>query len=156
MHQKFVGRLSDEERGVCQEIIKQRKGSAQQFRRAQILLKTDAAGPAWCDVRIAEAFNCRVHTLAHLRKRLVTEGCEGALDGKKRQAPPTPCTLAGEAEAPLIALRLGKPPSGDGPWTLPRLADVMGRLAIVDAISDATVRKVRKKTACRSGRLSTG
>ena len=90
MHKKFVVRLSDEERGVCQEIIKHLKGSSQKFRRAQILLKTDADGPAWCDVRIAEAFNCRVQTIEQLRKRLVTEGFEWALDGKKRQAPPTP------------------------------------------------------------------
>jgi hypothetical protein len=39
MHKKCVVRLSDEERGVCQELIKKRTGSAQKFRRAQILLK---------------------------------------------------------------------------------------------------------------------
>jgi len=45
MHKKYVVRLSDEERGVCQEIIKHLKGSSQKFRRAQMLLKTDADGP---------------------------------------------------------------------------------------------------------------
>ena len=111
MHKKFVVRLSDEERGVCQEIIKHLKGSSQKFRRAQILLKKDADGPAWSDVRIAEAFNCRVQTIENLRKRLVTEGFALALEGKKRREPPTPCRLDGEAEARLIAMRLGKPPS---------------------------------------------
>jgi len=147
MHKKFVVRLSDEERGVCQEIIKHLKGSSQKFRRAQILLKTDADGPAWSDVRTAEAFHCRVQTIEPLRKRLVTEGFEWALEGKKRQEPPTPCTLDGAAEAQWIALRLGKPPSGDGHWTLHLLADEMVRLELVDAIRDETVRKVRKKTA---------
>ena len=147
MHKKFVVRLSDEERGVCQEIIKHLKGSSQKFRRAQILLKTDADGSAWPDVRIAEAFNCRVQTIENLRKRLVTEGFEWTLDGKQRQEPPTPCKLDGEAEAQLIALRLGKPPSGYGHWTLHLLADEMVRLDIVDAISYETVRKVLKKTA---------
>ncbi len=147
MHKKFVVRLSDEERGVCQEIIKHLKGSSQKFRRAQILLKTDAEGPAWSEVRTAEAFNCRVQTIEQLRKRLVTEGFAGALEGKKRQDPPTPCKLDGEAEAQLIALRLGKPPSGYGHWTLYLLADEMVRLALVDAISYETVRKVLKKTA---------
>src|SRR5918999_4395691 len=90
MHKKFVVRLSDEERGVCQESIKQLKGSSQKFRRAQILLKTDADGPAWSDVRTAEAFNCRVQTIEQLRKRLVTAGFAGALEGKKRQDPATP------------------------------------------------------------------
>ena len=147
MYKKFVVRLSDQERGVCQEIIKHLKGSSQKFRRAQILLKTDADGPAWSDVRIAEAFNCRVQTIEHLRKRLVTEGFAGALEGKQRQEPPTPCKLDGQAEAQLLALRLGKPPSGYGHWTLQLLADAMVRLDIVDAISYETVRKVLKKTA---------
>src|SRR5213593_4551971 len=57
MNKKYVVRLSDEERGVCQEIIKNLKGSSQKFRRVQILLKTDADGLAWSDVRTAEAFN---------------------------------------------------------------------------------------------------
>ena len=147
MHKKFVVRLSDEERGVCQEIIKHLKGSSQKFRRVQILLKTDADGPAWSDVRIADAFNCRVQTIENLRKRLVTEGFALALEGKKRQEPPTPCKLDGEAEAKLIALRLGKPPLGHGHWTLQLLADEMVSLEIVDAISHETVRKVLKKTA---------
>src|SRR5258707_1826951 len=147
MHKKFVVRLSDEERGVCQEIIKHLKGSSQKFRRAQMLLKTDADGPAWCDVRIAEAFNCRVQTLENLRKRLVTEGFECALDSKKRPQPPTPCKLDGEAEAKLIAMRLGKPPVGYGHWTLQLLADELVALEVVDSISHETVRKTLKKMA---------
>jgi transposase len=147
MNKKFVVRLSDEERGVCQEIIKHLKGSSQKFRRVQILLKTDAEGPAWSDVRIADAFDCRVQTIETLRKRLVTEGLALALEGKKRQEPPTPCKLDGEAEAQLIALRLGKPPLGYGHWTLQLLADEMVSVEIVDAISHETVRKVLKKPA---------
>ncbi len=147
MHKKFVVRLSDEERGVCQEILKHLKGSSQKFRRAQILLKTDADGPAWSDVRTAEAFTCRVQTIENLRKRLVTEGFDCALEGKKRQEPPTPCKLDGEGEAQLIAQRLGKLPLGYGHWTLHLLADEMVRLEFVDAISYETVRKVLKKTA---------
>ena len=147
MHKKYVVRLSDDERGVCQEIIKHLKGSSQKFRRAQILLKADADGPGWPDVRMAEAFNCRVQTIEHLRKRLVTEGFALALDGKKRREPPTPCKLDGEAEAQLIALRLGKPPAGYGHWTLQLLADELVALEIVDSLSHETVRKVLKTTA---------
>ena len=110
MHQQFVGRLSDAERGVCQESIKPLKGSSQKCRRVQMRLKTDANGPAWSEVRIAEALNGRVQTIENLRTRLVTEGVALALEGKQRQAPPTPCQLDGEAEATLLALRLGKPP----------------------------------------------
>jgi hypothetical protein len=83
MNKKYVVRLSDEERRVCQDIIKNLKGSSQRFRRAQVLLKADADGPGWPDVKIAEAFHCRVQTIENLRKRLVTESFERALDGKE-------------------------------------------------------------------------
>jgi transposase len=147
MNKKFIVRLLEEERVVCQEIIKNLKGSSQKFRRAQVLLKADADGPGWSDAKIAEAFNCRVQTIENLRKRLVLEGFELALDGKRRQEPPTPCKLDGEGEAKLIAMRLGKPPAGYGHWTLRLLADEMVVLEIVDSISHETVRKVLKKTA---------
>ena len=147
MNKKFIVRLSDEERGVCQQIVSKLKGSSQKVRRAQILLKADAEGPGWTDGKIAEAFNCRVQTIENLRKRLVTEGFALALEGKKRQQPPTPPKLDGKAEAKLIALRLGKPPAGYGHWTLQLLADELVALEVVDSISHETVRKVLKKMA---------
>ena len=147
MNKKFIVRLADEERAVCQEVIKKLKGSSQKVRRAQILLKADADGPAWSDSRIADAFNCRVQTIENLRKRLVMQGFNQALDGKKRQEPPIPCKLDGQAEAKLIALRLGKPPAGYGHWTLQLLADELVALEVVDSISHETVRKTLKKTA---------
>ncbi len=118
MYKKYIVRLSDDERQVCQDVLKHRKGSSQKFRRAQILLKADADGPNWIDARIAEAFSCRIQTIENLRKRLVTEGFETALNGKPRQSPPTPPLLDGRGESKLIALRLGKPPAGYGRWTL--------------------------------------
>jgi hypothetical protein len=147
MNKQYVVRLSEEERSVCQGIIKTRKGSSQTFRRAQILLKADADGSGWSDVTMAEAFNGRGQTIEPRRKRLVTESFALALDGQKRPAPPPPCTLEGAAEAPRIARRLGKPPMGDGHGTLPLLADDMVALEVVDTISHDTVRKTRKKTA---------
>jgi hypothetical protein len=112
-----------------------------------MLLKADADGPGWPDGRIADAFNCRVQTIEHLRKRVVTEGFEVAVDGKKRPEPPTPCKLDGEAEAQLIAMRLGQPPAGYGHWTLQLLADELVILEVVDSISYETVRKTLKKMA---------
>ena len=147
MHKKYVVRLSEEERGLCQEIIKNLKGSSQKARRAQILLKADADGPEWPDAKIAEAFGCRVQTIENVRKRLVTEGFELALQGKKRETPPTPPKLDGAAEAQLIAMRLGKPPAGYGHWTLQLLADELVALEVVDSISYETVRVTLKKMA---------
>ncbi len=146
MNKKFIVRLSDEERAICQEVVKKLKGSSEKVRRAQVLLKADADGPGWTDSRIAEAFHCRVQTIENLRKRLVTEGFQAALERKKRLEPPTPPKLDGAGEAKLIAMRLGKPPAGYGHWTLQLLADELVALEVVDSISHETVRKVLKKT----------
>ena len=146
MIKKYIVRLTDEERNVCQAIVKKLKGSSEKVRRAQILLKADADGPGWADVKIAEAFDCRVQTVENLRKRLVTEGFEQALERKKRQEPPRACKLDGVAEAKLIAMRLGKPPAGYGHWTLHLLAEEMVALEIVDSISYETIRRTLKKT----------
>jgi hypothetical protein len=146
MYKKYVVRLSEEERQVCQEVVRRLKGSSQKVRRAQILLKADADGPNWTDARIAEAFHCRVQTIENLRKRLVTEGFELALNGKERESPPTLPLLDGEGQAKLIALRLGKPPAGYGRWTLQLLADELVALEVVDSISIETVRQTLKKT----------
>ena len=147
MNKKYIVRLSDEERGVCQQIIKKLTGSSQKVRRAQILLKADADGPGWLDIKIAEAFNCRVQTIENVRKRLVTEGFALALNGQQRQEPPTRPKLDGAAEAQLIAMRLGKPPVGYGHWTLQLLADEVVALEVVESISHETVRKTLKKMA---------
>jgi hypothetical protein len=146
MNKKYIVRLSDQERQTCQEVIKKLKGSSQKVRRAHLLLKADAEGPAWSDVRIAEAFDCRRQTVEKLRQRVVTEGFEPALNGKQRPTPPTPPKLDGGGEAKLIALRLGKPPAGYGRWTLRLLADELVALEVVESISPETVRNTLKKT----------
>lgn len=147
MHKKYVVRLSDAERQVCREVVKKLKGSSQKVRRAQMLLKADADGPNWTDARIAEAFGCRPQTVETLRKRLVVEGFETALQGIPRSSPPTPPKLDGEGEAKLIALRLGKPPAGYGQWTLHLLAEQLVALEVVESISHETVRQTLKKMA---------
>ena len=146
MHKKYIVRLTKTERKTLEEVIKKLKGTSQKVRRAYILLKADVKGPAWPDARIAEAFDCRVQTIENLRKRLVTDGFELALNGKKRQTPPTEPLLDGKGEAKLISMRLGKPPAGYGRWTLKLLADEMIALEIVESISYETVRRTLKKT----------
>jgi hypothetical protein len=146
MHKKYVVRLSDVERDECRAIVAKLKGSSQKVRRAQMLLKADADGPAWTDEKIAEAFDCRTRTLENLRKRLVTEGFRLAIDGKQREQPPIACKLDGEGEAKLIAMRLNDPPQGYGRWTLQLLAEELITLNIVESICPETVRQTLKKT----------
>jgi len=146
MEKKYVVRLTDEERNVLREVVKKLKGTSQKVRRAQILLKADADGPNWTDKRIAEAFSCRTKTVENIRQRLVTDGFEIALNGKKRDTPPRQKLLDGEQEAKVIALRLGKPPKGFANWTLRLLAEQVVALEIVDFVSHETLRKTLKKT----------
>jgi hypothetical protein len=148
MLKRYVVRLSNEERQTCQEVVKKLEGTSQKVRPAQILLKTDADGPAWTDARIADAFSCRVQTVDNLRKRVVLDSFELALNGTQRQHSPTQPKLdgVGVGEAKLIAMRLGKPPAGFGRWTLQLLADELVALEVVDSICRETVRQTLKKT----------
>ncbi|MCH7753309.1 MAG: helix-turn-helix domain-containing protein [Planctomycetes bacterium] len=147
MKKIFIVRLTVQERHTLREVIKKLKGTSQKVRRAQILLKTDADGPAWTDSRIAEAFSCRRQTVEKIRQRFVESGFQETLDGKKRAKPPTEKLLDGEQEAKVIATRLGSPPKGYANWTLRLLARKVVELEIVDSASYETVRRVLKKTA---------
>lgn len=117
------------------------------MRRAQVLLKADADGPGWTDRQIAEAFGCRTKTVENIRQRLVQEGFEVALEGKRPAAPPRQPVFDGEQEAKVIALRLGPPPKGFANWSLRLLAEKVVELEIVEAVSHETVRRTLKKTA---------
>ena len=147
MNKKYLVRLSDAECRVCDDVVKELRGSSQKARRARILRQADAGGPAWADEEISAAFGCRVQTVENVRGRFVTEGFELALEGQKRQTPPTPPLLDGEAEAKVIAMRLGKPPAGYGRWTLRLLAEQVVELEIVASISHETIRTTLKKMA---------
>jgi hypothetical protein len=52
MRRKYIVRLTDAERAMLGQIVRTLKGSAQKVRRAHVLLKADADGPAWTDARI--------------------------------------------------------------------------------------------------------
>ena len=114
-----------------------------------MLLKADANGPNWTDTKIAEAFSCRTKTVENVRQRLVTVGFASALHREKPQTPPRQKQLDGEQEVQVIALRLGKPPKGFANWSLRLLAEQVVELAIVDAVSHETLRKMLKKTMIR-------
>jgi hypothetical protein len=145
MHKKYIVRLADSERATLEGVIKKLAGSSQKVRRAQVLLKADADGPAWTDARIAEAYNCRTRTVENIRERFVTRGFERTLHGPPPKAS-RPKLLDGQQEAKVIALRLGPPPKGYANWSLRLLAEKVVELAIVGSISHETVRQTLKKT----------
>jgi Homeodomain-like domain len=147
MLKKYVVRLTEEERGLLNKVVKKLKGSGQKVRRAQVLLKADAEGPAWTDARIADAFGCRIKTVENIRQSLVERGFEMTLDGKRRDQPATAKLLDGKQEAQVIATRLGAVPKGYANWTLRLLARKVVELEIVDSVSRETIRRTLKKTA---------
>jgi hypothetical protein len=128
-------------------VVKKLKGTSQKVRRAQILLKADANGPAWTDRQIADAFSCRTKTVENVRQRLIERGFKETLNGKKPDQPPTEKLLGGEQEAKVIAMRLGPPPKGYANWSLRLLARKVVELEIVPTISRETIRRTLKKTA---------
>lgn len=144
---KYTVRLTDSEREICCEVIGKLKGTGEKVRRAQMLLKADADGPAWTDARIADAFSCRTKTVENVRQRFVELGFEQTLNRKKSPTAGAKKLLDGNEEAKVIAMRLGSPPAGYGKWTLRLLARKVVELEIVKTISHETVRRTLKKTA---------
>ena len=147
MNKKYIVRLTDEERGRLAALVSKGRAAARKLTHARVLLKADADGPAWTDERIAEALEVGRRTVENIRRRLVEEGFEAALNRKKRCRPPREKILDGEREAKLIALACGRPPEGRKRWTLRLLSDKLVELDIVEAISYETVRRTLKKTS---------
>ncbi len=153
---KYIVRLTDEERKLCDETVDMLVGSSQKARRARTLRQVDANGPNWTDRQVAEAFRCRVRTVENTRRRCVLEGFTKALQGQPRPASAVSKLLDGEQEAQLIALRLGPPPEGYGNWSLRSLAQQVVALGIADSISHETARQTLKKTGSAETSWSTG
>jgi len=145
MQKKYIVRLTDAEREVLNRLLTQRRAASQKVRRARVLLKADVNGPNWPDAQISDAFDCSRKTVENLRERLVTEGFEVTIDGKPKSRTRGK-VLDGTQEAQIIALRLGRPPTGFANWTLRLLAEQAVTLELVESVSHETLRRTLKKT----------
>ena len=152
MNLKYKVTLTTDERQQLQDLIASGKAAAKKLAHARILLKADAAegGPAWPDLKIAEAVEVSTDTVGRVRQRFVEQGFEAALVRKPQEKPSRPRLLDGRAEAQLIKLACSAPPDGQAAWTMQLLADRLVELKVVPTISDETVRRALKKTS--SGR----
>jgi putative transposase len=138
--------LTEDERASLLALTKQGKIAARQLTRAHMLLQADAGE---MDAVIATALHVGMATVERVRKRCVEEGLEAALNERPR--PGGQRKLNGKQEAFLIALACSTPPEGRTSWTRPFLAHTLVERRAIDAISDATVRRTRKKTSSRRG-----
>jgi len=146
MYKKYVVRLTDQERGRLQTLVRRGRAHARSLLYARILLKADADGPErWTDERIAEALEVSTATVARERRRFLEDGLEVALMPKK-PGRPRRRVLDGRAEAHLIALSCSDPPEGRERWSMRLLAQKMVELEHVEALSHESVRRTLKKT----------
>jgi len=144
---KYVVELTSEERKALTAIIQAERMAAHKRRHARIVLKADQSpeGPGWKDADIANAFDCTIKSVERLRKRLVQQGLDAAMEHGNRGAYRAK-KLDGVAEAHLIATACSSAPEGRHRWTVRLLAEKMVSLGIVDSCSKTTVHNTLKKT----------
>lgn len=146
---RYIVRLDADERMRLERLVKVGKGAAARIRHANILLAVDEseAGGKMKDVDAAAAFHVSVRSIESLRRRLVEEGLDAALDRRKQVRPSVERMFDGEREARLVAVACGPRPPGRARWTLRLLADRMVSLEVVEHCSPQTVMRVLKKTS---------
>lgn len=144
---RYVVWLSGAEREQLERLLKVGKVAAYKRRHAEVLLKADEGelGPAWTDLRTAEAVGVTPVTVRNVRRRFVELGLEAVLNRKKQVRPSRQVVLDGEKEAKLIAIACGQRPAGQARWTLKLLAGRLVQLKIVPSVALETVRKTLKK-----------
>lgn len=147
MKKKYIVTLTQEERQMLQAMLSKGKAAARKLAHARILLKADASpgGPNWNDATIAQGLEVGRATVERVRKELVEEGLDAALNRRKPRRE-YDRKLDGDGEAHLVALACSQAPEGRSRWTLRLLADRMVRLEYVDEVSKDTVSRVLKKT----------
>lgn len=101
MSKRYVIKLEKSERTELSQLVKRDKVAAKKRTHAQVLLLADCSrqGPAWTDEAIAEACRVTVRTVENIRKRLVLEGLEVALNRQPQARLSRSKILDGEKEA---------------------------------------------------------
>lgn len=152
MYQKYLTKLTAEERQQLEELLSSGMIPARTLKHAQVLLKSDSSpeGANWSYQRICEAFDVAPLTVMHIRKRYSEAGLAAALHRKKPERAYDHC-LDGEAEAHLVALVCSEPPQGKGRWTLRLLQKRMVELTYADTVSHETIRTTLKKMSLSLG-----
>src|SRR5262249_45808586 len=145
--QKYVLKLTAEERAALDRVVRKGRVAGWKVQRAQALLQADQGpdGPAWTDEQIAAAYRITTRSLESWRKQAVERGPLSLLERKPRVRPAVAPKLDGEKQARLTALACSKAPEGQARWSLRLLAERLVELQVVDAISHETVRRELKK-----------
>ena len=125
---KFIVRLTPEQRQELEKLVATGRRSAATITRVRILLKADADDDdGWADDRIAEALDTSASTVARVRKKFVRQGLQAAI-GRQRPTGRQYRKLDGAQEARLAAVACSPPPEGQARWTMKLLADKLVEL----------------------------
>jgi hypothetical protein len=149
MVKRYIVSLTEAEQNELQDIVRRRNAKAQVVKRAYILLAADENGDSLPDSEIAQSYKVTIRCIEGLRKRLVEDGFEQVVYGKKRTVFKEK-TFDGRVEAHLVALRCSDPPEGHSAWTLHLLKEHMVRLGYVESISHESVRQLLKKKSAQA------
>jgi hypothetical protein len=146
MKKTYTYVLTNDERDQLTALVRSNKTSADKLKRAQLILKAEAApsGPGLHDYEVAQALGRGRVTVERMRKRVCAEGPLACLLPRKRNRV-YERTMDGAAEAKLVSLVCSAPPDGYGRWSLSLLAERMVTLEYVPHISDEAVRLTLKK-----------
>ena len=144
--QKYKIKLSASERKKLEKYIRSEKQTTQSKIRAKVLLCLDENGEKPLTAE-QTAQKCKMHqeNVYKIRKQYATEGVDRVVSRKKRETPPVPPKVTGDAEAHIIATACSKAPEGILKWTMQKIANKIILDGIIDNISDETVRLVLKK-----------
>ena len=150
--EKYRVSLTAEERAELEHLISAGKAAARKLTHARILLLADSTpGAGYSDDRIVAALGVGICTVGRVRKRLVTQGLQQALDPKPQPARPDKVKIKGDVEQKRIQLACSDPPEGSCHWALSLLCDELVALGLVRTVSVETVRQALKKTTSSPG-----
>jgi transposase len=147
MSPRYRVTLTKQERKELTVITRRGKTHARKFIRARALLLCDAGpdGPAWKVADVAKALGVTTRTIEHVKKRMVEEGPDVALERKAREKPPREVFFDGAFEARLLTLACSEAPTGYQRWTVRLLAEKVIELNIAPSVSHMTVQRALKK-----------
>jgi transposase len=145
---KHVVRLTAEQRGHVESVVRNGQATAKMINHARVLLLCDQDHPEgrWRDAQVAAMLGLHLNTIKRIRKLFITAGLDPALRREPRADPPVAPKLDGAAEAHLVALCCSPPPPGRVRWTLRLLAEELPRRGVVSSVCRETVRRALKKT----------
>ena len=155
--EKYRVTLTAEERAQLEHTVSVGKAAARKLTHARILLLADTSQKLWHgDEDIVASLGTSLRTVERVRKRLVTEGFQAALNHRPQPLRPNKIKIKGDVEQKLIQLACSDPPEGRCHWTLTLLCDELVALGLVRTVSTETVRQALKKTTLSPGSLRPG